>query len=376
MVDLRYSPDPEMDEILVRAVEGEALTGGEIMTLMDEGEVHALGRAAHDLRMRICDPERVTFVVDRNINYSNVCYADCTFCAFYRHKNEDGAYVLSYEEIHEKIEELLAIGGTQVLLQGGHHPNLKLDWYQGLLRSIKERYPVHIHGFSPSEVLNFSKVFKMPTREVIAELQAAGLDSIPGGGAEILVDRVRDDLARSKVDAQGWIQIMEEAHELGMKTTATMMFGHIETLPERVMHLLRVRDSQARTGGYTAFIPWTFQPAHTPMAETRPDQLAKVPTSTHKGSIEYLRVLAICRLALNNVANFQSSWVTQGKKIGQMSLFYGANDLGSVMMEENVVSEAGVAFRLSLQDMEELIRDAGFQPGQRDNYYNLLAATG
>ncbi len=369
-----YSPDPAIDEILLRAVDGEALTGGEILTLMDEGEVHALGRAAHDLRLRQCDPQRVTFVVDRNINYSNVCYADCTFCAFYRHKDADGAYVLSYEQIYEKIEELLEIGGTQVLLQGGHHPNLKLDWYQGLLRGIKERYPVHIHGFSPSEVLNFSKVFKMSTREVIAELQAAGLDSIPGGGAEILVDRVRTSLARSKVDAAGWLGIMEEAHSLGMRTTATMMFGHIETIPERVEHLLRVRESQARTGGYTAFIPWTFQPGFTPMAESHPDQLAQVPTSTHKGSIEYLRVLAICRLALNNIANFQSSWVTQGQKIGQLSLFWGANDLGSVMMEENVVSQAGVSFRLSLAQMTALVQDAGFEAAQRDNFYNILRA--
>lgn len=369
-----YSQDPLVDDILVRAVEGETLSGGEILTLMDEGEVHSLGRAAHDLRMRSCDAERVTFVVDRNINYSNVCYADCTFCAFYRHKNEDGAYVLSYEEIYQKIEELLEIGGTQVLLQGGHHPNLQLDWYQGLLSGIKERYPVHIHGFSPSEVLNFSRVFKMTTREVIAELQAAGLDSIPGGGAEILVDRVRSALARSKVDASGWLNIMEEAHSLGMRTTATMMFGHIETIPERVEHLLRVRESQARTGGYTAFIPWTFQPGFTPMAQSHPEQLALVPTSTYKGSIEYLRVLAICRLALNNIANFQSSWVTQGKKIGQMSLFYGANDLGSVMMEENVVSQAGVSFRLSLQEMAALVRDAGFEPAQRDNFYNVLRA--
>jgi cyclic dehypoxanthinyl futalosine synthase len=374
MTSPTYSPDPLIEDILHRAVSGEALTGGEILTLMDEGEVHALGRAAHDLRLRVCDPERVTFVVDRNINYSNVCYADCTFCAFYRHKNDDGAYVLSYEEIYQKIEELLEIGGTQVLLQGGHHPNLKLDWYQGLLSGIKERYPIHIHGFSPSEVLNFSKVFKMSTREVLTELRAAGLDSIPGGGAEILVDRVRSALARSKVDAAGWIEIMEEAHSLGMRTTATMMFGHIETIPERVEHLLRVRESQARTGGYTAFIPWTFQPGFTPMAQDRPDQLALVPTSTHKGSVEYLRVLAICRLALNNVANFQSSWVTQGKKIGQLSLFYGANDLGSVMMEENVVSEAGVHFRLSLEEMAALVRDAGFEAAQRDNFYNVLRA--
>jgi cyclic dehypoxanthinyl futalosine synthase len=367
-----YSTDPEIDEILHRAVDGEQLSGGEILQLMDEGDLHDLGRAADDLRLKRCPAEVVTYVVDRNINYSNVCYVNCTFCAFYRHKSDDDHYVLSYEQIHQKIEELRAIGGTQLLLQGGHHPNLQLDWYQGLLRSIKERYPVHIHGFSPSEIEHFGHIWKMPTRKVISELQSAGLDSIPGGGAEILSDRVRTLLAKTKVSAARWIEIMEEAHELGMKTSATMMFGHVETIPERVEHLLRVRDSQRRTGGYTAFIPWSFQPGFTPMAEDHPDQLDQVPTATHKGSIEYLRMLAISRLALNNIENFQSSWVTQGKKIGQLSLFYGANDLGSVMMEENVVSEAGVAFRLTRRDMEQLIRDAGFQPAQRDNYYRIL----
>jgi cyclic dehypoxanthinyl futalosine synthase len=368
----RFASNAEIDEILVRAVEGEQLAGGDILTLMDEADLHALGRAAHELRLKRCPPERVTYVIDRNINYSNICYVNCTFCAFYRHKKDDGAYVLSYEQIYEKIEELLAIGGTQVLLQGGHHPNLKLDWYQGLLSGIKERYPIHVHGFSPSEIQHFSKVFKMPTTTVLRELQAAGLDSVPGGGAEILTDRVRDELAPTKVGAERWLEIMEEAHELGMRTSATMMFGHVESVPERVEHLLRVRESQARTGGFTAFIPWTFQPGHTPMTFDRPDQLDQVPVSAYKGSLEYLRVLAISRLALNNIDNFQSSWVTQGKKIGQMSLFWGANDLGSVTMEENVVSEAGVAFRLSLQDMQSLIEDAGFTAAQRDNEYRLV----
>lgn len=374
MAEFEYSSNPEIDEILTRAVDGEALAGGDILQLMEEADVHSLGRAAHDLRLHRCPADRVTYVIDRNINYSNICYVNCTFCAFYRHKNDDGAYVLSYEQIYEKIEELIAIGGTQILLQGGHHPNLKLDWYQGLLSGIKERYPIHVHGFSPSEIAHFSKVFKMPTTTVLRELQAAGLDSVPGGGAEILTDRVRDKLAPTKVGAERWLGIMEEAHELGMKTSATMMFGHVESLPERVEHLLRVRESQARTGGFTAFIPWTFQPGHTPMTETHPEQLEQIPTATWKGSLEYLRTLAICRLALNNIDNFQSSWVTQGKKIGQMSLFWGANDLGSVMMEENVVSEAGVAFKLSLEDMQALIEDAGFVAAQRDNEYRLVGA--
>ncbi len=372
-METRYSKNPQVDSILHQAVEGETLTGGEILLLFEEAEIHALGRAAHELRLKRCDPEHVTYVIDRNINYSNICYVDCTFCAFYRHKKDDEAYVLSAEQIHQKIDELREIGGTQILLQGGHHPKLKLDWYKEMLGGIKAKYPeIHIHGFSPSEVEHFGKVFKMSTREVIAELQQAGLDSIPGGGAEILNDRVRDVLAPTKVTAARWIEIMEEAHSLGMRTSATMMFGHVETLPERVEHLLRVRESQDRSGGYTAFICWTYQPGTTPMTETQPEQLEILPTSGYKGSLDYVRTLAVSRLALNTIDNFQASWVTQGKKIGQMTLFYGANDLGSTMMEENVVSEAGVKFRLTKHEMNEMIRDAGFSPAVRDNSYRIL----
>lgn len=372
MSNWEYSPDPSHEDSLQRAVAGERLGGGEILMLMDEADLPSLGRAAHALRLRKNPADTVTYVVDRNINYSNVCYVDCGFCAFWRHKKDDDAYVLEHGHIHEKIEELLEIGGTQILLQGGHHPNLKLDWYVEMLSGIKAKYPVHIHGFSPSEIHHFSKVFRMDTLDILKELQAAGLDSVPGGGAEILNDRVRDTLAKTKVSADRWIGIMEEAHSLGMRTSATMMFGHIETLPERLEHLLRVRESQDRTGGYTAFICWTYQPGHTPMSAKGDPLLDQVPTSTHKGSIEYLRMLALSRLALNNIDNFQSSWVTQGKKIGQLTLHYGANDLGSVMMEENVVAEAGVDFRLSRAEMEELITDAGFRPAQRDNSYNIL----
>jgi cyclic dehypoxanthinyl futalosine synthase len=369
-----YSPTPLVDDLLQKAVAGERLEGGEILLLFEEGDLHGLGRAAHDKRLQKCPPDTVTYVVDRNINYSNVCYVDCSFCAFYRHKKDDDAYVLEREELHRKIEELLAIGGTQILLQGGHHPNLKLDWYQEMLADIKARYRVHIHGFSPSEIHHFTKVFKLSTREVIRELQSAGLDSIPGGGAEILTDRVRQILSPTKVDARGWIEVMEEAHALGMKTSATMMFGHVETLPERVEHLLRIRDSQDRTGGYTAFICWSYQPGFTPMSVENHEALTSVPVSSHKGSLDYLRTLAISRLALDSIDNFQASWVTQGKKIGQLTLFYGANDLGSTMMEENVVSEAGVVFRLTRDEMDDIIRDAGFRPAQRDNEYNILEA--
>jgi dehypoxanthine futalosine cyclase len=368
----RFSANPQVDDLLEKAVADERLHGGEILYLLEEADPHALGQAAHALRLRRCPPETVTYVVDRNINYSNVCYVDCTFCAFYRHKKDEQAYVLSREELHRKIEELLAIGGTQILLQGGHHPNLKLEWYQDMLADIKAHYPVHIHGFSPSEIHHFTKVFRMSTREVITALQAAGLDSIPGGGAEILSDRVRQILSPTKVSASGWIEVMEEAHALGMKTSATMMFGHVETLPERVEHLLRIRESQDRTGGYTAFICWSYQPGFTPMSVENHDALRRVPVSSHKGSLDYLRMLAISRLALDNVDNFQASWVTQGKKIGQLTLFYGANDLGSTMMEENVVSQAGVAFRLTREEMDEMILDAGFHPAQRDNDYNIL----
>jgi cyclic dehypoxanthinyl futalosine synthase len=369
-----YSRDASIDDMLLRAVEGERLTGGEILLLFEEADLHALGRAAHDLRLRRRPANHVSYVVDRNINYSNVCYVDCTFCAFWRHKKDDESYVLEQQEIHHKLDELMAIGGTQVLLQGGHHPNLKLDWYVEMLAGIKAKYPIHIHGFSPSEIEHFSKAFKMSTREVLKELHQAGLGSVPGGGAEILNDRVRAKLAKGKVSAQRWIEIMEEAHSLGMRTSATMMFGHIETLPERVEHLLRVRESQDRTGGYTAFICWTYQPGHTPMAEAELPELNEIAVGGHKGAVDYLRTLAISRLSLNNIDNFQSSWVTQGKKIGQLTLFYGANDLGSTMMEENVVSAAGVNFRLSRDEMDAMIRSAGFRPAQRDNEYNFLRA--
>ncbi len=369
----RYSSDPRLDDLLCAAVEGATLTGGEILCLMEDAELSALGRAAHDLRLRRCDPDRVTYIIDRNINYSNVCYVDCTFCAFYRHKKDEEAYVLTREQMHRKIEELVAIGGTQILLQGGHHPNLPLSWYQEMLADIKASFPsIHIHGFSPSEIEHFGRIFHIPTREVIAELHAAGLDSIPGGGAEILNDRVRGILAPTKVSADRWTRIMEEAHSLGMSTTATMMFGHVETFPERVEHLLRIRESQARTGGYTAFICWNYQPGSTPMTEKQPEQLEHLPVSSFKGSQDYLRMLALARLALPSIENFQASWVTQGKGIGQLTLFFGANDLGSTMMEENVVSQAGVRFRMGPADMNAMIEDAGFVPAIRDNRYRIL----
>ncbi len=305
--------------------------------------------------------EIVTYIIDRNINYTNVCNVYCKFCAFYRTEKDDDHYVLTHGQIDAKLDELTAIGGIQILLQGGHHPKLGLDWYLAMLAHISEKYPhINIHGFSPPEFNHFAEVFKMPLREVIAKFKDAGLGSIPGGGGEILVDAVRDRIAPLKCNSDQWLKVMEIAHELGLKSSATMMFGHVETLDDRIAHLQRIRAQQDATGGFTAFICWTFQPEHTKL-RTEP-----------VGSGEYLRMQALSRIYLDNIDNLQSSWVTQGPKIGQIALKYGANDFGSVMMEENVVSSAGTSFRLAKEQIEELIRDAGYEPRRRDNWYRLV----
>src|SRR4051812_34764911 len=304
----------------------------------------------------------VTYIVDRNINYTNVCNVYCKFCAFYRTEKDDDHYVLSFEQIDRKLDELTAVGGVQILMQGGHHPSLPFEWYIDLLHHIREKYPhINIHGFSPPEFQHFAGVFKMPLREVISEFKNAGLGSIPGGGGEILVDRVRKKISPLKINTDEWLEVMQVAHELGLKSSATMMFGHVETVEERVEHLQRVRDQQDRSGGFTAFICWTFQPQHTVLK-------VKQPT----GVSEYLRTQALGRIFLDNIQNVQSSWVTQGPGIGQVALRYGANDFGSVMMEENVVSAAGTTFRLNAQKIESLIRDAGYEPRRRNNSYELL----
>jgi cyclic dehypoxanthinyl futalosine synthase len=303
----------------------------------------------------------VTYIVDRNINYTNVCNVYCKFCAFYRTEKSNDYYVLSLEEIDQKLAELAAIGGVQVLLQGGHHPKLGIDYYLTLLGYIRKRYPqINIHGFSPPEFYHFAEVFKMPVREVIARFHEAGLGSIPGGGGEILVDRVRRRISPLKCSAHQWLEAMRVAHELGIRSSATMMFGHVETLEERVEHLVRLRALQDETCGFTAFICWTFQAAHT--------RLRASPV----GAAEYLRMQAISRIFLDNFRNLQSSWVTQGPRIGQISLGYGANDFGGVMMEENVVSSAGTTFRLTSSDIEELIQGAGYMPKRRNTWYELL----
>jgi len=305
--------------------------------------------------------EIVTFIIDRNINYTNVCNVYCKFCAFYRTEKDADHYVLSHAEIDAKLDELSAAGGTQVLLQGGHHPKLGIDFYLELLGHMREKYPhINIHGFSPPEFNHFAEVFRMPMREVIAKFKEAGLGSIPGGGGEILVDAVRNRIAPLKCNSDQWLKVMEIAHDLGLKSSATMMFGHVETPEERIEHLQRLRDQQDSTCGFTAFICWTFQPENT---------VLKAPKA---GAAEYLRTQAIARIYLDNFENVQSSWVTQGPDIGQVALKYGANDFGSVMMEENVVSSAGTSFRLTAENIKSLIREAGYEPRQRNNWYRLL----
>jgi cyclic dehypoxanthinyl futalosine synthase len=305
----------------------------------------------------------VTYIVDRNINYTNVCVADCGFCAFYRRPKHGEGYTLSYEQIGEKIEETKALGGVQILIQGGHNPYIPFEWYLDLLRYIKRNHPIHIHGFSPSEVDFFATRFRLDARDVVRELKAAGLDSIPGGGGEILVQRVRDLVAPKKAGADRWLEIMELAHNEGMKTSVTMMYGIGETLAERIEHLQRVRDLQARTNGFTAFITWPLQPENTPTLSHMP----KTDAAT------YLRTVAISRIVLDNVPNLQSSWVTMGMKVGQLALRYGCNDFGSLMIEENVVSAANTTYRTTTDELDRLIRDAGFTPARRRQDYSIIS---
>jgi cyclic dehypoxanthinyl futalosine synthase len=302
----------------------------------------------------------VTYIIDRNINYTNVCSAQCAFCAFYRDLPSGEGYVLTKEEFARKIEETIALGGNQILLQGGLHPDLGIEFYEKLFRWIKASYRIWIHGLSPAEVQHIARVSKLTVERALQRLMAAGLDSIPGGGAEILSDRVRRIIGIAKGSTADWLEVMEKAHGLGMRTTATMMFGHVETLEERVDHLLHLRDLQDRTGGFTAFIGWTFQPENTALAG---DELT---------SFQYLRTLAVARVFLDNFPSVQASWVTQGAKIGQVSLRFGANDFGSLMIEENVVSAAGSHFRLSERQIARAIQEAGFVPKRRTMNYEIV----
>jgi len=332
--------------------------------LLQSADLLSLGRAA-DLVCKRLHPERFrTYNIDRNINYTNVCTAVCDFCAFYRKVDDTEAYVLDRPVLLEKIRETVALGGDQILMQGGLHPHLSLEWYEELLRDIKAHFPqVNIHGFSPPEIHHFTKVAKLPLRTVLKRLKEAGLGSLPGGGGEILVDRVRKAMTRGKVLTDDWLNVHRVWHELGGQSTATMMFGHIETLSERVEHLERVRQLQDETGGLTAFISWTFQPEHTDMADIPP-----------AGAFAYLRTQALSRLYLDNVPNIQSSWVTQGPKIGQLALYFGANDMGSLMIEENVVASAGTVYYLSLEQIKRAIRESGYVPRQRNVFYEYIDA--
>jgi len=348
--------------ILERATDGIRLTVAECVELFHYPDLAALGLAADRVTQRL-HPETVrTYNIDRNINYTNICTAVCDFCAFYRTPRSPEGYVLPREELHQKISETVALGGNQILLQGGLHPSFKLEWYEEMLRDIKQHFPqVNIHGFSPPEIYHFTKVNKLPLEEVLTRLKAAGLGSLPGGGAEILVDRVRKAITRGKVLTDDWLNVMRVWHRLGGISSATMMFGHVETIEERVEHLLRLRELQDETGGFTAFICWTFQPDHT--------ELAHLPRS---GAYSYLKTQAIARLFLDNIPNIQSSWVTQGLKVGQMALLFGANDMGSLMIEENVVAQAGTVHYLTLDQIRAAISELGYLPRQRDVFYSLV----
>lgn len=345
-----------MQNIIAKIEAGERIDGQEFLRLERDASLHQLGFLACAMRRRLHPEPMVTYVIDRNINYTDICVSACKFCAFFKAPEDPTGQVLSQTELAEKIKETQALGGTQILLQGGLHPDKPLEFYEDMLRFMKAT-GIHIHGFSPPEIHHFSQLSGLSITTVLQRLIASGLDSIPGGGAEILSDRVRSELAPRKCSADQWIEVMEEAHNLGLRTTATMMFGHIETMEERLEHLQRVRDLQDRTGGFTAFIPWPFQPDHTPLAAARP-----IEKST---AVSYLRMLALSRLFLDNVRNIQASWVTQGPKVAQLSLFFGANDFGSTMIEENVVAAAGVRFRLSEEEIRRLVQDAGFRPQQR-----------
>jgi cyclic dehypoxanthinyl futalosine synthase len=347
---------------LRRAVDGERISFDEGVALMKEGELLPLGRASDAVCRRMHPGPFRTYNIDRNINYSNVCAAVCDFCAFYRKVGDTEAYVLERDVLLKKVEETVALGGDQILMQGGLHPDLPLEWYEDLLRDIKAHFPqINIHAFSPPEIHFFHKKFRMSLVDVLRRLKDAGLGSLPGGGGEILVDRVRKAITRGKALTDEWLDVHRAWHELGGKSTATMMFGHVETLEERIEHLERIRQLQDETGGLTAFISWTFQPDHTDMADVPPS-----------GAFEYLRVQAITRLYLDNVPNIQSSWVTQGPKIGGLALLFGANDMGSLMIEENVVSQAGTVFHLSLEEIKRAIREAGYIPRQRNVFYEYI----
>ena len=357
-----------INRILRGCVEGERLSPADALELLRSRDLNAIGRAAHAVTARLHPEPYRTYNIDRNINYTNICAAECDFCAFFRKRRDSDAYLLDRQELYRKIEETVALGGDQILMQGGLHPTLPLEWYEELLSDLKGRFPINLHAFSPPEIWHFHKISKLPLRTVLSRLKAAGLGSIPGGGGEILADRVRATLTRGKCMTDEWLEVMRVWHELDGRSTATMMFGHIESPAERIEHLERLRGLQDETAGFTAFICWTFQKSSGP--ESSPYfRMADVPAA---GSFEYLKMQAIARLYLDNFANVQSSWVTQGAKIGQIALFFGANDMGSLMIEENVVSAAGTVYHLSLEEIRGAIREAGYIPRQRNVFYEYI----
>ena len=353
------------------------------LELLKTSSLLELGVMADGMRKELHPGGIVTFVVDRNINYTNVCINKCTFCAFYREADSPDAYVLSREALFGKIDETIALGGTQVLLQGGLHPDLDIGYYIELLQSIKDRYTINVHGFSPPEITYLAEKHDLTIRETLITLKLAGLDSIPGGGAEVLSDRVREVLSPKKIKSSQWLKVMEEAHRIGMRTTATMMFGSIEGPEDIIEHLDAVRSLQDNTGGFTAFIPWSFQPGNTELSgqkakgeEQKAEGKSKIPkhppTINIATAVDYLRILALSRIYLDNFNNIQASWVTQGLKLAQVALRFGANDFGSTMIEENVVKAAGVSYSVSKEDIIQSIQRAGFKPAQRDTYYGLV----
>ena len=351
-----------IQDLIGKRNDGARLSADEALALYQQAPTHVLGRLADDIRARKHPDGTVTYIIDRNVNYTNVCVAKCNFCAFYREVGASDGYVLGFDEIFRKIDETIEVGGVQLLLQGGHNPDLPLVWYEDLFQAVKARYPdFRLHALSPPEVIHLSRLSQLSVGEVIDRLIAAGLDSIPGGGAEILVDRVRRLLhCYGKATADEWLDVMRQAHKRGLRTTATMMYGTVETLDERIEHLVRLRELQDETGGFTAFITWSFQPDHTELG------------GVEATGIDYLRTVAIARIVLDNFDNLQASWVTQGGKVGQLSLAYGANDMGSVMIEENVVRAAGAAYCMDEIEIVRNVEDAGFVAKRRNMHYEIL----
>ena len=343
---------------LEKIEKGERLDFEEGINLFKCYDLILLGRIADNIRKKLHPEKIVTYIIDRNINYTNICIAKCYFCAFYREDGSPEAYLLSEEDLYKNIEETLTLGGTQILLQGGLHPNLGISFYENMLRGIKSRYKIHIHAFSPPEIMHIAKVSHITVEETIRKLKEAGLGSIPGGGAEILEEDVRKKISPAKCSASEWLEIMRTAHRMGLKTSATMMFGHVESIENRVRHILKIRELQDETKGFIAFIPWTYQPENTILG------------GELSSGFDYLKTLAISRILLDNFKNIQASWVTQGPKVAQIALSFGANDMGSTMIEENVVRLAGASYRMSKEDIESLIKDSGFSPVQRDTFYN------